>query len=61
MIIANPEPIKEAVVEIICDADDSIYDVGTTSPTGGFTLSAPLSQDFTVRVKARMVNAGPGS
>lgn len=52
-------PIRGAVVEVVCD--NAVYSSGVTSADGSYTLAAPNSQEFFVRVKAQMLQTGAAS
>jgi len=54
-------PIRGAVVEVICNADDLMYDTGVTDASGGYTLKAPDAQSAYIRVKAQLLDAVSGN
>jgi hypothetical protein len=53
------QPVRGAVVEVMCGG--GVYAEGVTDATGGYSLNAPNNQDFTVRVKAQMLQSGTPS
>jgi hypothetical protein len=52
-------PVRGAVVEVWCN--NAVYSSGVTLADGRYTLVAPKSQDFFVRVKAQMLQTGTSS
>ena len=57
---STPKPIRGASVDIVDSATSAVIATATTDANGAYSVSLPSSTQVFVRIKAQMVQGGPG-